>query len=304
MPIQMPCRFVVLLTSITLCIALLIGGCDSTPGVQDTIASPSPDPSNKALFIIGGGTQPPAMVERMVHEAGVDTTGHAVILPMAAASPIDAIDEVRTRLQEAGAQTVEGIRMAEGTTPSEDDLATIRSAHLVYLTGGDQRRFMDAVDDTPVIEAIRDSYDNGALVAGTSAGAAVMGPRVITGDEQRHDEYSSTFRTLESDNLILRDGLDLLPNVIVDQHFIYRSRYNRLLTTVLEDPSMVGLGIDESTALLITEEGTEVVGEWQVVVIRNPNSDTRRADNLLGGRGLMIDIYLPGESVELPEALR
>lgn len=301
MPIQMPCRFVGLLTSITLCTVLLVGGCDSAPGVQDTIASPSPDPSNQALFIIGGGTQPPAMVERMVHEAGVDTTGHAVILPMAAASPTDAINEVRTRLQEAGAQTVEGIRMAEGTTPSEDDLATIRSAHLVYLTGGDQRRFMDAVDDTPVIEAIRDSYDNGALIAGTSAGAAVMGPRVITGDEQRYDEYSSTFRTLESDNLILRDGLDLLPNVIVDQHFIYRSRYNRLLTTVLEDPSMVGLGIDESTALLITEEGTEVVGEWQVVVIRNPNSNTRRADNLLGGRGLTIDIYLPGESVALPE---
>ncbi|MES3628689.1 MAG: cyanophycinase [Longimonas sp.] len=284
-----------------LCTAVLFGGCDSSPGAQDTVASPAPDRGSGGLFIIGGGTQPAAMVERMVQEAGVDTTGHAVILPMATSDPMAAIDEVRTRLQDAGAQTVKGIHVPEGTTPSQDDLDTIRSAHLIYLTGGDQRRFMEAVDGTPVIAAIRDSYDNGALVAGTSAGAAVMGPRVITGDEQRYDEYSSTFRTLESDNLILRDGLDLLPNVIVDQHFIYRSRYNRLLTAVLEDPSMAGIGIDESTALLITESEAEVVGEWQIVVVRHPTGTTRTQDNLLGGRGLTIDVYLPGETVELPE---
>jgi cyanophycinase len=237
----------------------------------------------------------------MVAESGTDTTGHAVILPMATSEPINAIDDVRARLREAGVQQVEGVHIPEGTMPSNDELDTIRSAHLIYLTGGDQRRFMDAVDGTPVISAIRDGYDNGALVAGTSAGAAVMGPRVITGDEQRHDEYHDTFRTLESDNLILRDGLNLLPNVIIDQHFIYRSRYNRLLTAVLEDPSFVGIGVDESTALLVTASGAEVVGEWQVVVVRHPTGNTRTQDTLLGGRGITLDIYLPGEAIELPE---
>ena len=258
-----------------------------------------PDPANGegGLFIIGGGAQPDDMVARMIAEAGVDTSGQAVILPMADADPIDAIDEVKARLEAAGAQSVQGVHLAGGDHPTDEDLDAIRSAQLIYLTGGDQRRFMDIVEETTIPDAIHDGYDQGAIVAGTSAGAAVMGRHVITGDEQRYDEYHPTYRTLESDNLIVRDGLDLWPNAIIDQHFIYRSRYNRLLTAVLEKPSFIGVGVDESTALLVTDEQAEVVGDWQVVVVQHPTGTTATKDRLLGGRGLTIDIYLPGDAV-------
>jgi cyanophycinase len=129
-----------------------------------------------------------------------------------------------------------------------------------------------------------------------------MSKKMITGDEKKHPEYHPTFRTIEKDNIIFDKGLGLLPeNIIIDQHFIYRSRYNRLLTAILEMPDYVGLGIDESTALFIQNDSATVIGEWQVVSFRNTDRQSETQNALLGAKNIELNIYLPNEKFKIPQ---
>jgi cyanophycinase len=132
---------------------------------------------------------------------------------------------------------------------------------------------MDAVLHTPVYDAIHEAYNKGATVAGSSAGAAVMSKQMITGNQLIGDTaYYSTFRKLQQNNLEIKEGLGLLDSVIIDQHFIARSRYNRLLTAIEKFPTFSCIGIDEATAIIVHGKKVTVVGESQVVVLSDPKN--------------------------------
>lgn len=146
-------------------------------------------------------------------------------------------------------------------------------------------------------QIIRDAYKEGAMIAGTSAGAAMMSQMMITGDEYKHPEYTGYFRSIEPDNMEVIEGLGLLRNVIIDQHFIVRMRMNRLMTVIAERPGSIGLGIDESTAVYVHHDLGVVYGLGQIVALENKDSDPYVRDSLLGIRNLRLDIYLPGDTI-------
>jgi cyanophycinase len=272
------------------CGLLALAGCAAGPR-----AGQAPEAAGK-LFIIGGGDRGPALMARMIEEAGVGPgAGYVVILPMSSSEPDSAIIWSGESFVERGLETV-GFNFRQGEAPSAARLDSLRRAPLIFISGGDQARFMAVVAGTPIEAAIRDAYRGGSVVAGTSAGAAVMSARMLTGDQRRHPEYTPTYEVLEADNIDLAPGLGLLDGAIVDQHFVARSRHNRLLTAVIEFPHLLGIGIDEATALLVEGDRAEVVGEAQVLVFRNPERSARRQAGKLGARGLRVDVYLPGES--------
>jgi cyanophycinase len=153
---------------------------------------------------------------------------------------------------------------------------------------------MEIVAGTSIEVAIRAAYRKGGLISGTSAGAAVMSSQMITGNELKHPEYASTFKNLESDNIELKEGLGMLSGIIIDQHFVRRSRYNRLISAIIEYPELIGIGIDESTAILVQGSRIEVVGESQVIVLTNPGKSQIRYKEKIGAEGLSLNIYLPG----------
>lgn len=248
-----------------------------------------------SLFIIGGGSRPAEMINRMIDEAGLRESGYAVILPMSSSMPDSAIIWSSEQFIEAGITTITGFNFLPGETPDPTKIDSLKNAALIYISGGDQNKFMSIVAGTEIEQAIHSAYKNGALIAGTSAGAAVMSKQMITGNELRYPEYSATFRTIESENLELAQGLGFLQSAIVDQHFIWRSRHNRLLTAIIENPDMKGIGIDESTAILVRGNQAEVVGEAQVMVFTNPDHSFFEKNHKLGARNLKIDIYLSGE---------
>src|SRR5690606_26810252 len=97
---------------------------------------------------------------------------------------------------------------------------SITNAKMIYISGGDQNRFMDIIAGTAIEKAIHQSYANGNLIAGTSAGAAVMSKLMITGEELKHPNAS--LRNIESDNIEIGTGLGMLNQVIIDQHFVKR----------------------------------------------------------------------------------
>jgi cyanophycinase len=140
------------------------------------------------------------------------------------------------------------------------------------------------------------------VIAGTSAGAGVMSKKMITGNELRYPQYNETFKCIEGGNIEYADGLGLLKTAIIDQHFLKRSRYNRLITSVLENPDLPGIGIDESTAILVSGNNAEVVGDSQVIVFRNKSKSTKRQGNKMGANKIQLEIYLPGEKFSISKS--
>lgn len=271
---------------------LSIAGCTQAPQEQQPEHPGS-------LFIIGGGSRPDALVNRMIEESGLRDGGYVLILPMSSSLPDSAIIWSSEQFINKGVQHVAGFNFQHETIPTPGQLDSIKNASLVYISGGDQNRFMSIVGDTEIEQAIHEAYKNGAMIAGTSAGAAVMSQLMITGNELRNPEYSSTFNVIESKNLELAPGLGFLNSAIIDQHFIWRSRHNRLLTAIIEYRQMKGIGIDESTAILVRGNQAEVIGDSQVMVFSNPDQSYIEKEHKLGVRNLRIDIYLPGEKFEL-----
>jgi cyanophycinase len=255
--------------------------------------------SKGSLVISGGGSRPNDMINRMIDEADLRNGGYAVILPMSSSVPDSAIIWSSEQFFNNGITSVAGFNFEPGKDPNEQWIDSLRNASIIYISGGDQNRFMSIVANTPIETAIHEAWKNGAMIAGTSAGAAVMSEKMITGNELRNPDYTETYRTIESQNLELAKGLGLLKTAIIDQHFVWRSRHNRLFTAIIEHPELLGIGIDESTAILVKGNTAEVVGESQVMVFSNPDKSGYENNHKLGARNLKIDLYLHGEIFKL-----
>lgn len=247
------------------------------------------------LFIIGGGNRSDAMMEELTRMAGVTDKGYVFVLPMASSVPDSSIMWAREDFHKAGAKNITGYNFRKGEVPPLPKLDSLRNAPLIYLSGGDQSRFMEVVLNTPVMDAIIEAYRSGSVIAGTSAGAAVMSKKMITGNQKKHPESESGFTTMEAENIEITEGLGLLTHVIIDQHFIKRQRLNRLVSASIENPEQLCVGIDESTAIIVKGKKAKVTGNSQVVVIQNPETKKSVINGLLGTNGLILSVYLPGE---------
>jgi len=254
------------------------------------------------LFIIGGGSRSNLMVNRLIDEASLRKKGYVFILPMASESADSAIIWSGDQFIRNGIKNISGYNFHEKELPGKQLIDSLQNASLIYICGGDQARFMKVVSGSTVFDAIHTAFRNGAVIAGTSAGAAVMSKKMITGNELRYPQYSETFKCIEAKNIEYADGLGLLKTAIVDQHFVKRSRYNRLITSVLENPDLPGIGIDESTAILVRGDTAEVVGDSQVIVFRNNSKSAKRLGTKMGAGKIQLEIYLPGEKFSISKS--
>ena len=277
-----------------LAICVLIGSLFFTAPVSAQDAQPK-----GKLVIIGGGSRPSTMVDRIIKESGIDKSGYGIILPMSSAESDSAVYYSGKQFIEKGLKNIFGLDFVKGEVLTKSKIDSIRNAKMIYISGGDQNRFMDIVAGTAIEKAIHESYAKGNLIAGTSAGAAVMSKMMISGNELKHLDYASTFRNIDADNIEIKTGLGFLTHVIIDQHFVKRSRYNRLISAVIEHPEMLGIGIDEATAILVVGNNAEIIGDSQVIVLRNPKHSKNVQGDKLGAHDLQLNIYLPGETFKL-----
>ncbi|MCC7150334.1 MAG: cyanophycinase [Saprospiraceae bacterium] len=251
------------------------------------------------LFIIGGGRKPASMIQRMVKEANFKQGDYAMILPMASGAPHSAINEMKKALAESGIMECYGINFDQSMIKDPIKLDSVKNARLIFLSGGDQNRFMHLVLNSPLEQAIKDALSNGALIAGTSAGAAMMSKYMITGNQFQDTVYTATFKNIIAENVEIAMGLGLLVNAIVDQHFLIRSRHNRLLTAICEYPGNTGIGIDESTALLVKGNIGTVVGESQVLVYRLDSRPKVGKNGKFSVPNIRTEIYTEGDSFKI-----
>jgi cyanophycinase len=205
------------------------------------------------LIIAGGGETLPEIAHKALNLAG-GSKARLLIVPQASTEP-NAGEESEQVWRECGARQVTILHADD----KKKALGEIQDANLIWIPGGSQSQLMDVLKRQGLIDAIRRRYEQGATVGGTSAGAAVMSSVMLTGD--------SRMDCLTPGALKLAPGLGLWPKVIVDQHYLRRCRFNRLLNAVLTHPEDVGIGIDEYTAVVVTGRTFEVIGKSNVVVI-------------------------------------
>lgn len=272
---------------------LLSWGCREQ-AAEEPVSSP-PLPGGK-LFIIGGGKRPPAMVQELVRLAKLDKGGYGMVLPFSSIEPDTVFYYAHRQFMAQGAVAVVEFRIEEdGRIPASRVDSLVR-ASLIYIPGGEQVRFMETIKGTPIAEAMHKAYQRGAVIAGTSAGAAVMSKKMITGNEYKYPEYTGDFRTIEAENMELAEGLGFLEKAIIDQHFIRRMRNNRLISVAIENPGYTCVGIDESTAIIVEGEKATVTGTSQVIVLKSDQKEYSVANGLLGAEDIRLGVYLPGQS--------
>ncbi|MEP7377159.1 MAG: cyanophycinase [Chitinophagaceae bacterium] len=251
------------------------------------------------LFIIGGGDRPPSLLKSLLATAAMDKKDYVVVLPMSSAEPDTSYFYFKADLGPFCRNAIVNFNFTKEKVNNKSWLDSLEKAKLIFITGGDQDRFMNAVLNTPVYDAIHKAYANGATIAGTSAGAAVMSKYMITGNELTDTVYHATFRKLENENIEIKPGLSLLTNAVIDQHFIVRSRYNRLLSALAKYPLLTCIGIDEATAIIVHQNKIKVSGQSQVVVMRKPEGLTFTKTKLVKLKDIYFSIYTDGDEFTL-----
>ncbi len=239
--------------------------------------------ANERLIIVGGGTRPVAALSRFVEWAGKDRA-RILVISWATEDPQASLKGIVKDFAPYRTAVIEQAPNAPLTSATREKfLSQLKDATGVFFTGGDQVKIMNVLKDVALAEALRERYRAGVVFGGTSAGTAIMSRRMITGE--------GDLTVIDGNKVLTSEGLGLLPaSVIVDQHFIKRQRENRLFGLVLQDPAALGLGIDEGTALIVTDNRyAEVVGASQVMLIEARGRDA----------ALLIQLFKPGEKIDL-----
>ncbi len=250
-------------------------------------------------MIIGGAEdklRKRAILKDFVQASG-GTDARIAVIPTAS-SLGDAVVEVYDALfRSLGADDVIAIRPESRDEAHDSDLvARLHTATGIFMTGGNQLKLSSVVSGTPLGEAIREAHARGVVVAGTSAGASIQSSHMVA--------FGGPGATPKQRMTQVAAGLGLLKDAVIDQHFDQRNRYGRLLMIVSQSPQLLGLGVDEDTAAVVTEEDgrqlLKVIGKGAVTVF-DPDRmvtnayEAKRSSPLLAS-GVVLHV-LPGGSV-------
>jgi cyanophycinase len=241
-------------------------------------------------------------MSRFVELAGGKGKARIAVLPMASAEPESAGKEQADELRALGAASAEAVILTRDQALTAGSAARLDGITGVFFSGGDQNRLTAVLLGTPTLERLKQLYASGAAIGGTSAGAAVMTDLMITGDEVLNPDPKDSFVIIKKGNVKLAEGFGFLSGSIVDQHFVRRKRSNRLLSVVLEHPDLLGIGIDEVTAIIVAAgRSFEVLGEGTVLVYDARDASAVRVgpNGNLSGRNLRLHLLVSGDTFPL-----
>ncbi|MEO5919310.1 MAG: cyanophycinase [Candidatus Limnocylindrales bacterium] len=239
--------------------------------------------SDGTVIVIGGAEdkiRDRIILNRFVALAGGED---AVIVVISTASSLghEAGERYRQIFTELGARTIRPLHAVTRAQANDESFArAVSDATGVYLTGGNQLRLSSMIGGTRLAEAILDRFHEGAVVAGTSAGASALSSHMIA--------FGASGATPKHRMAAIAAGLGVLPGVIVDQHFQQRNRLGRLLSLIAQNPSLLGIGVDEDTAGVVGPDRVlEVIGRGSITIVDGAAAETDAWD-VRGHRPVMI----------------
>lgn len=226
-----------------------------------TIPAVDPSPVQEtlgALVICGGGRMPDSVFESLRKRAG--SNAKLVVIPTASirADEEDYSERTIKLWNSRGFEAVTLLHTRDKKmADSEAFVKPLETATAVWIGGGSQSKIADAYLGTRTEKALYAFRKRGGVIGGTSAGAAIMSKVMIA--------FGSPKPTIKT-------GFDLLENAIIDQHFVKRKRQPRLEAAIKANPTLIGYGIDEGTALVVDGSEKSVVGKSTVTTIRADKS--------------------------------
>ncbi|HKY31487.1 MAG TPA: cyanophycinase [Candidatus Polarisedimenticolia bacterium] len=250
------------------------------------------------LFVIGGKEDKEGDREILKAVVSRSRGGPVVLATIASSAPDEVWEVYRDVFAELGAGPILRLEVVDRESAFRPKVAgALRDAGAIFFTGGDQVRITNHIGGTPVWDAIQDSFRRGAVIAGTSAGASAMGETMLIAGED-----VQPLRIKES--LHMAPGLGLMPGAIIDQHFAERARMGRLVGAVAQNPRMLGIGIDENTAIAARKGEFSVLGSGSVYVVdamRESYTNVAEAgpDDLMAVFDLRLHILSPGHRFDM-----
>ena len=214
-------------------------------------------PANGSLVIVGGALKDRAIIENFLDLAG-GPEANIVVIPTAGTG--DGYDDYWSGLKpfkEAGATNLTVLHTRDRKVANSDDFVkSIDEARGVWFSGGRQWRLADAYLHTKTHQALRELLNRGGVIGGTSAGATIQGSYLVRGD-------TKTNTIMMGDH---QEGMGFLKNVAIDQHILKRNRHFDLIDVIKAHPELLGLGIDEDTAIIVQNDRFEVTGQGYVAI--------------------------------------
>lgn len=231
------------------------------------------------LLLVGGGKRPVQAMKEFTQLAGGEKAD-ILIVPWASQSTESGFS-IKTEFSAHTSGSIEVLPLRLSPKDLEQLLSRLQKCTGVFFTGGDQNNLMSLLREYKLIDVFRKKFLEGVAFGGTSAGTAIMSNPMLTG--------SADLSVLDGSQVELAEGLGLLPpTIIVDQHFIVRSRFNRLAGLILNNKARLGLAVDENTSLLIVDHRAKVIGPTQVLLFKR-----------LSDHKLDISVMSPGKSFSL-----
>lgn len=208
-------------------------------------------PGNGSLLIAGGGRIGQEIWDKFIELAGGKTVNFVVIPTAIGENAIQAGEATVTQLKNMG---IVNVQLLHTTDPSEANqevfITPLLNASGVWFSGGRQWRLADAYLDTRTHIELKKILDRGGVIGGTSAGATIMGSYMVRGDTKNNT-------IMMGDHTV---GMNFLKNATIDQHVMRRNRQFDLIPVIEKFPELLGIGIDERTAIIVKQDRFEVIG--------------------------------------------
>ena len=258
---------------------------DRTPPVvapENGRAQPTEE-ARGTLILIGGNASPTGFALRRFIELSAEVSGGDIIgITTASANPVESAALWKADFAAAGSTGIDIPIIQSRDDACDDGIARrVAGARGVFLGGGDQVKLISALSGTPVGDALWEAFRRGAVICGTSAGSAALTETTLAGGEV--DEEGNLIE------MYIGPGLGLLGyGAMIDTHFGERRRLHRLFVAIAGNPKLMGLGLDEDTALVVRGHLGEVVGKGGVTFVDGRSVRFDNADEVTKGRQLTL----------------
>lgn len=219
------------------------------------------DDKRRGTLVIIGGHEDREGDRVILREVARRMRGRKLVLATVAShQPEGYFDQYQRAFEDLGVEELVELYVEDRIETEDDEkLRLLDDAEAVFFSGGDQLRITSQIGDTGIESRVRRIFDRGGLVAGTSAGASVMSETMLV--------KGASAESHRIGDLHMAPGLGLIRDVIIDQHFAERGRFGRLLGAVAHNPRVLGLGIDEDTAIVVEGDRFEVIGSGAVYAV-------------------------------------
>ena len=214
-------------------------------------------PAKGALMLVGSGLKDPAIIERFLDLAGGKDAPIVVIPTAGGSEDYGPYWKGLRQFKRAGATHLTVLHTTDRTEADTEEFAKpIRAARGVWFSGGRQWRLADSYLNTKVHDALWNLLERGGVIGGTSAGATIQGSYLARGDSETNTIMMGDHET----------GLGFLKKVAVDQHILKRNRQFDLEEIIAARPELLGIGLDENTAIVVQGDEFDVIGQSYVAI--------------------------------------